>query len=278
MYVKYYIFLIYVLTIIFYSKQQLLIKETQNLDKSSSYIEAGCCILNYVADIMNAVCPQKLVQDRATSPPWEGAQPCNDITDSEWIDEIAHDEDDSGAEDSDEDSLCNKLCTFTITQKEFMNQHWYHCHTCNMVDGVGVCSVCARVCHRGHDVTYAKYGNFFCDCGAKEDTSCLALTKRSPQSSEHPTTNGTTFHNANANSDNQMLLTSSLRRRASSPVHFNEKHERSTKDKQKQQALAKQLGNFTSFNLIFIPSGVQFFFAKKLLRLLSYIAKKILSS
>ena len=25
----------------------------------------------------------------------------------------------------DEDSLCNKLCTFTITQKEFMNQHWY---------------------------------------------------------------------------------------------------------------------------------------------------------
>lgn len=24
----------------------------------------------------------------------------------------------------DEDSLCNKLCTFTITQKEFMNQHW----------------------------------------------------------------------------------------------------------------------------------------------------------
>ena len=24
----------------------------------------------------------------------------------------------------DEDALCNKLCTFTITQKEFMNQHW----------------------------------------------------------------------------------------------------------------------------------------------------------
>jgi E3 ubiquitin-protein ligase UBR4 len=27
------------------------------------------------------------------------------------------------AEDSDEDA--NKLCTFTITQKDFMNQHWY---------------------------------------------------------------------------------------------------------------------------------------------------------
>ncbi|XP_031787712.1 protein purity of essence isoform X2 [Nasonia vitripennis] len=223
-------------------KQQFLSKDP-NLDKSSSYIEAGCCILNYVADIVNAVCPQKLLigQDRATSPPWEGAQPTNDVNDSDWIDEIAHDEEDSGAEDSDEDSLCNKLCTFTITQKEFMNQHWYHCHTCNMVDGVGVCSVCARVCHRGHDVTYAKYGNFFCDCGAKEDASCQALTKRSPQSSEHPTNNGASYHASSGTADNHMMLTSSLRRRASSPVHFNEKHERTSKDKQKQLALAKQL-------------------------------------
>lgn len=53
-----------------------------------------------------------------------------------------------------------KLCTFTV---------WYHCHTCKMVDGVGVCTVCARVCHRGHDVSYAKFGNF-CDCGAKPDS------------------------------------------------------------------------------------------------------------
>lgn len=59
-----------------------------------------------------------------------------------------------------------------------MNQHWYHCHTCNMINTVGVCSVCARVCHKGHDVSYAKYGNFFCDCGAKEDGSCQALSRR----------------------------------------------------------------------------------------------------
>jgi len=57
-----------------------------------------------------------------------------------------------------------------------MNQHWYHCHTCKMVDGVGVCTVCARVCHRGHDITYAKYGNFFCDCGAKDDGTCQVGT------------------------------------------------------------------------------------------------------
>ena len=53
-----------------------------------------------------------------------------------------------------------------------MNQHWYHCHTCKMVDGVGVCTVCARVCHKDHDLSYAKYGSFFCDCGAKEDVRC----------------------------------------------------------------------------------------------------------
>jgi E3 ubiquitin-protein ligase UBR4 len=40
-----------------------------------------------------------------------------------------------------------------------------------MVDGIGVCSVCAKVCHADHDVTYSKYGSFFCDCGAKEDGS-----------------------------------------------------------------------------------------------------------
>lgn len=74
--------------------------------------------------------------------------------------------------------LDSRLCTYTITKKDFMNQHWYYCHTCMMVERTGVCSVCARVCHRGHDLSYAKYGSFFCDCGAKEDGSCKALAKR----------------------------------------------------------------------------------------------------
>ncbi len=85
-----------------------------------------------------------------------------------------------------------RLCTYILTQKEFMSQHWYHCYTCGMVDGVGVCSICARVCHRGHDVTYAKFGSFFCDCGAKTDGTCLALVRRpntsvtdGPSSSNH---------------------------------------------------------------------------------------------
>ena len=63
---------------------------------------------------------------------------------ADWIDELNED-DDSAADDSDDEGLNSKLCTFTQTQKEFMNQHWYHCHTCKMVDGVGVCTVCAKV-------------------------------------------------------------------------------------------------------------------------------------
>ncbi|KZS01659.1 Purity of essence protein, partial [Daphnia magna] len=103
----------------------------------------------------------------------------------DWVDELGLGDDvESDGDESDEDLLCNQLCTFVITQKEFMNQHWYHCHTCRMVDGVGVCSVCAKVCHRDHDVTYAKFGSFFCDCGAKEDSTCQALVRRPPQPEE----------------------------------------------------------------------------------------------
>ncbi|KAH3792740.1 hypothetical protein DPMN_146239 [Dreissena polymorpha] len=46
-----------------------------------------------------------------------------------------------------------------------------------MVDGVGVCTVCAKVCHKDHDLTYAKFGSFFCDCGAREDGACKVSVK-----------------------------------------------------------------------------------------------------
>ncbi|CAD6222096.1 GSCOCG00011717001-RA-CDS, partial [Cotesia congregata] len=224
-------------------KQRLMSNDLQTLDKPLPYIEAGWCVLNYIADIVNAVCPAQLfMHDRATSPPWEGASPLNDFNDNDWMDELPHEDDDSAAEDSDEDSLCNKLCTFTVTQKEFTNQHWYHCHTCAMVDGAGVCTVCARVCHKGHDVTYAKYGNFFCDCGSKDDGSCQALTKRSPQCSEHQAGNTSTYNNSNGNESNTPTA-NRLRKRATSPISCDEKIDRNEKDKKKQLKLIKQLEN-----------------------------------
>ncbi|KAF6779397.1 hypothetical protein AHF37_01089, partial [Paragonimus kellicotti] len=72
------------------------------------------------------------------------------------------------------------VCTYTATQQAYCEQSWYHCHTCRLAQSSGVCSVCAQVCHAGHDLSYAKLGPFFCDCGALKESSrrCRALTCR----------------------------------------------------------------------------------------------------
>lgn len=180
--------------------------------KNDAMLSASACILDYVSDVICILTSNIRQSARPLSPPWESEYLLD--ADTEWQD-FANEDDDSG-EDSDEDSLCNKLCTFTVTQKEFMNQHWYHCHTCRMLDGVGVCSICARVCHKGHDLSYAKFGNFFCDCGAKEDGSCQALIKRNPQPPDNTTVTNTDPSANILSSEN--LPPSSLRRRTSSPM------------------------------------------------------------
>ncbi|EDW35131.1 GL24752 [Drosophila persimilis] len=141
-------------------------------DKHLRHAENVSALLRYLSELLQSIGYRG---SRQHMPPWDDELQ-TDIDD--LYDELAEEEQDSLLDDSDEDTLNNKLCTFSQTQKEFMNQHWYHCHTCNMINTVGVCSVCARVCHKGHDVSYAKYGNFFCDCGAKEDGSCQALSRR----------------------------------------------------------------------------------------------------
>ena len=69
----------------------------------------------------------------------------------------------------------NQLCTYTTTKREYGTQHWYHCHSCKMIERVGIC---VNVCHKDHEISDAKFGSFFCDCGAKEDGMCQALVKR----------------------------------------------------------------------------------------------------
>lgn len=58
------------------------------------------------------------------------------------------------------------VCTFVSSHRQFVNQHWYHCYTCNLVNDKGCCRLCVRVCHSGHDVSYARLSCFFCDCGS----------------------------------------------------------------------------------------------------------------
>lgn len=76
--------------------------------------------------------------------------------------------------------LASKVCTFTSSGSNFMEQHWYFCYTCDLTVSKGCCSVCARVCHRGHRVVYSRSSRFFCDCGAGgvRGSSCQCLKPR----------------------------------------------------------------------------------------------------
>ena len=191
-------------------------------------LESTCYMLSYLADIYEAL---KILSNGSalgrSASPVDGtgvdgsSVPSHPGDTDEWDEMNVNEDEESNDEESDDDSLCNKLCTFTVTQKEFMNQHWYHCHTCKMVDGVGVCSICAKVCHKDHDVSYAKHGSFFCDCGAREDGSCLALVKRPPSSDHHHGHGRYSDHTHNQyrslSSVDGTMLPSSLRRRTSSP-------------------------------------------------------------
>lgn len=79
-----------------------------------------------------------------------------------------------------ERTLASKVCTFTSSGSNFMEQHWYFCYTCDLTVSKGCCSVCAKVCHRGHRVVYSRSSRFFCDCGAGgvRGSSCQCLKPR----------------------------------------------------------------------------------------------------
>ena len=79
--------------------------------------------------------------------------------------------------------LVSRTCTFVETGDGFTDQHWYNCYTCGLLWDKGCCSLCARVCHKGHDVGYSRKSSFFCDCGAEvahaieqNRTPCKCLT------------------------------------------------------------------------------------------------------
>ncbi|XP_024544363.1 auxin transport protein BIG [Selaginella moellendorffii] len=76
--------------------------------------------------------------------------------------------------------LASRVCTFTSSGSNFMEQHWYFCYTCDLTVSKGCCSVCAKVCHRGHKVVYSRLSRFFCDCGAGgvKVTNCQCLKPR----------------------------------------------------------------------------------------------------
>ncbi|XAR51615.1 Ubiquitin--protein ligase [Bertholletia excelsa] len=98
------------------------------------------------------------------------------------------DEEDSNSERA----LASKVCTFTSSGSNFMEQHWYFCYTCDLTVSKGCCSVCAKVCHRGHRVVYSRSSRFFCDCGAGgvRGSSCQCLKPRKFTASSNASTRG----------------------------------------------------------------------------------------
>eukprot|EP00762_Andalucia_godoyi_P002409 ANDGO_02828.mRNA.1 putative E3 ubiquitin-protein ligase HERC2 len=73
-------------------------------------------------------------------------------------------------------------CTYTYTGRNFEPQHWFYCLTCGIRDKEGVCVYCARTCHKGHSLVYAKCSSFFCDCGAQNNKHrCCSLKHSHPR-------------------------------------------------------------------------------------------------
>ena len=89
---------------------------------------------------------------------------------------------DEAASERREWELACKLCTYASTGNSFTEQHWYYCYTCGLTESEGCCSICVKVCHKGHDVSYSRRSRFFCDCGAgagaTRGLSCSALAPR----------------------------------------------------------------------------------------------------
>lgn len=92
-----------------------------------------------------------------------------------------------------ERALASKVCTFTSSGSNFMEQHWYFCYTCDLTVSKGCCSICAKVCHRGHRVVYSRSSRFFCDCGAGgvRGSSCQCLKPRKFTGSNNLPSNNT---------------------------------------------------------------------------------------
>lgn len=80
-------------------------------------------------------------------------------------------------------------CTYVSTGVDFSEQHWYNCYTCGLIWDKGCCSICAQICHKGHDVGYSRKSSFFCDCGAESSSNgngaCKCINPQDDKSVVH---------------------------------------------------------------------------------------------
>jgi len=70
----------------------------------------------------------------------------------------------------------NNICTYSITGKKYVRQTWFHCFTCGLVDNIGCCESCSKVCHEGHILSQPQtQGGFYCDCGESGGCKCVKV-------------------------------------------------------------------------------------------------------
>ena len=71
-------------------------------------------------------------------------------------------------------------CTYRSTNTQ-LTQPFYRCETCFRGKDEGCCAACAKVCHAGHNVTFAGESSAYCDCGLKVCSSKCKLGPKCTQ-------------------------------------------------------------------------------------------------
>ena len=99
--------------------------------RHSAMMENASTLLTYILDLVVALrygsgrwCLPSSSRPSSPGPDDKEGDDC-----ASWT-EDGLDDDDSAGEESDDEGMDSKLCTYTQTARVFMNQHWYHCHTC----------------------------------------------------------------------------------------------------------------------------------------------------
>ncbi|KAJ4461416.1 putative mitogen-activated protein kinase kinase kinase 11 [Paratrimastix pyriformis] len=82
-------------------------------------------------------------------------------------------------------------CTFADTGVSFVKQMVFRCRTCGLLGSRGCCALCARVCHRGHDLFEAGVMEFYCDCGyGRGPHPCQCMPSAMPMPMPMPSRGG----------------------------------------------------------------------------------------
>jgi hypothetical protein len=67
----------------------------------------------------------------------------------------------------------DRFCTFFAAGPLYLPQRWFQCKTCCQREEQGVCEICAKTCHLGHELGRPRFSGFYCDCPSWGH--CMAL-------------------------------------------------------------------------------------------------------